>query len=193
MNALSARAISLVGSRASNSACPAEYVRDGRLPALYTTRIPAGVRSAGGPASTSQESKEPGRADNTLTACPLESSTGVQSSKFSDVAIRRSGTPKYIQYLPFTRVAMVRSPAIRLRIAPDFDSVRRYFPPAARAKAGPCLVQEIRSRDVATARRGTSRFHCVYGSTYVLSSASTIRGSSTPPGHSFRRWASVSG
>src|SRR2546430_210607 len=65
------------------------------------------------------------------------------------------------QYFPFTRVAMIRSPSRRLRMAPDFVSWLRYLPPAARAKAGPCFVQETRSRDVATARRGTSRFHCV--------------------------------
>src|SRR6266849_2893083 len=124
--------------------------------------MPRSVRSVGGPASTTQESKWPDRADNTLTACPFESSSGAHSSRLSEVAIRRSGTPKYIQYLPFTRVATIRWPSIRLRIAPDFDSVRKYFPPAAPAKAGPCFVHVTRSRDVATARRGTSRFHCVY-------------------------------
>src|SRR5688572_4979055 len=70
-------------------------------------------------------------------------------------------------------------------MAPDLDSVLRYFPPDAVASAGPCLVHETRSRDVATASRGTSRFHWVYVSTYLPSSASTIRGSSTPPGDSF--------
>src|SRR5213078_997856 len=160
MNALSDRAIGFVGSRASNSACPAEYVRDGKLPALYRTSTPRAVRSAGGPPSTSQESKNPARGDSTFTARPSGPSTGVQSSRLSEVAIRRSGTPKYIQYLPFTRVAIRRSPSIRLRIAPDLDSVRIYWPPT-RANAGPCLVHEIRSRDVATASRGTSRFHCV--------------------------------
>src|SRR5207247_9422497 len=181
------------GARASNSACPAEYVRDGKLPALYRTNTPRAVRSAGGPPSTSQESKNPARGDSTFTARPSGPSSGVQASRLSEVAISRSGTPKYIQYLPFTRVAMIRSPATRLRIAPDFDSVRRYLPPATFANAGPCLVQWMRSRDVATARRGTSRFHCVYVRTYVPSSVSTMRGSSTPPGHSFRRCASLSG
>ena len=73
-----------------------------------------------------------------------------------------SGTLKYIQYLPFTLVAMTRSPSTRATMAPDLDSRSRYFPPLAAAKAGPCLVQWIRSRDVATARRGMRRFHCVY-------------------------------
>ena len=45
--------------------------------------------------------------------------------------------------------------------APDFVSLRRKRPLSARANAGPCFVHVTRSRDVATARRGTSRFHCV--------------------------------
>src|SRR5882762_6950177 len=117
--------------------------------------------SVGGPPSTSQESKYPGRGESTLTKRPSASSNGVQSTRLSEVAIIRSGTPKYIQYFPFTRVAMIRSPATRHRMAPDLDSRRRYLAPAARANAGPCFVQETRSGDVATASRETSRFHCV--------------------------------
>ena len=61
---------------------------------------------AGGPASTSHESKYPGRGDKTLTAFPSESASGDQSIRSSDVAIMMSGTLKYIQYFPFTRVAI---------------------------------------------------------------------------------------
>ena len=69
------------------------------------------------------------------------------------------GTLKYIQYFPFTFVATRRFPTTRLTIAPDFDSTRRYFPPAAFANTGPCLSHVTRSREVATASRGTCRFH----------------------------------
>ena len=100
---------------------------------------------------------------------------------------------KYIQYLPFTLVAMTRSPSTWVTMAPDLDSRSRYFPPLAAAKAGPRLVQWIKSRDVATARRGMRRFHCVYVRTYVPSADSTTRGSSTPPGHSYVACASRSG
>src|SRR2546425_1678098 len=102
---------------------------------------PFAVSSAGGPPSTNHESKYPGRGDSTLSRRPLPSSTGVQSSRLSDIAMWRSGTPKYIQYLPLTRVAMTRSPTTRERMAPDLDSARRYLPPAAPAKAGPCFVR----------------------------------------------------
>ena len=53
------------------------------------------------------------------------------------------------------------------------------------SKAGPNFVQCFKSFEVATARRGTLRFHCVYSKTYVPSSVIAIRGSSVPPGHSF--------
>src|SRR6266511_3592026 len=116
---------------------------------------------AGGPASTSHESKYPGRGERTLTSRPLVSSSGVQSTRLPDVAMRMSGTLKYIQYVPFTLVAITRLPSTRLRMAPDLDSKFRYFPPSVLANAGPWFVQLMRSRDVATARRGRSRFHCV--------------------------------
>src|SRR2546429_7923578 len=77
--------------------------------------------------------------------------------RLSDVAMRTSGTLKYIQYIPPTLVAMTRLPSTRARIAPDFDSRPRYLPPYAWAKAGPCLVQWTRSREVATASRGMRR------------------------------------
>src|SRR5437762_12600721 len=102
MNALSDRAISFVGSRASNSACPAEYVRDGKLPALYRTSTPRAVRSAGGPPSTSQESKNPARDDSTFTARPSGPTTRVQSSRLSHVAISTTGTPEYHHYIALT-------------------------------------------------------------------------------------------
>src|SRR5881628_1208795 len=114
---------------------------------------------AGGPPSTSHESKYPGRGDKTFNTFPSLSASGVQSIRLSDVAMRMSGTLKYIQYLPFTLVAMTRFPCTRVRIAPDLDSRLRYFPPAILANAGPCLVQVMRSREVATASRGMSRFH----------------------------------
>ncbi len=90
------------------------------------------------------------------------SSSGVHAMRLSDVAMRMSGTLKYIQYTPPTFVAMTRPPSTRARIAPDFDSRSRYLPPYAWAKAGPCFVQCTRSREVATARRGMRRFHWVY-------------------------------
>src|SRR2546425_11036426 len=123
--------------------------------------MPCAVRMAGGPASTSQESKYPGRGDRTFTSLPLASSSGVQSTRLSDVAMRMSGTLKYIQYFPFTLVAMTRFPSTRLRIAPDLDSRFRYFPPSILANAGPCFVQVMRSLEVAMARRGVWRFHRV--------------------------------
>src|SRR5256886_16187306 len=52
---------------------------------------------------------------------------------------------------------MTRFPSTRATMAPDLDSRSRYFPPLAAANAGPRLVQWIRSRDVATARRGMRR------------------------------------
>src|SRR3954467_8079507 len=116
---------------------------------------------AGGPASTSHESKYPGRGDNTLTTFPSLSASGVQSIRLSEVAIMMSGTLKYIQYFPFTFVATNRLPATRVRIAPDFVSVFRYLPLSALANAGPCFIQCTRSFDVAIARCGTSRFHWV--------------------------------
>src|SRR5204862_8308588 len=119
---------------------------------------------------------------------PVAPSSGVQSSRLSDVAMRRSGTPNYIQYFPWRRVATMRLPCTRLRIAPDLDSVREYLPPAACANAAPRLVQVMRSRDVATASRGTSRFHCVSVRTYVQSSDSTMRAPYTPRRHSIWRW-----
>src|SRR5256886_10207555 len=131
------------------------------LPALYSKTIPCGVRRAGGPASTSQESKYPGRGESTLTNRPLESASGVQSTRSSEVAMRMSGTLKYIQYFPRSAVATTRFPATWPRMAPDLDSRSRYFPPPARANAGPCLVQWTKSRDVAIASRGISRFHWV--------------------------------
>src|SRR5205823_11629893 len=84
----------------------------------------------------------------TLTSRPLESARGVQSTRSSEVAMRMSGTLKYIQYFPCSAVAMIRFPATWPRMAPDLDSRSRYFPPPARANAGPCLVQWIKSRDV---------------------------------------------
>src|ERR1041385_9372612 len=75
--------------------------------------MPAAVSSAGGPASTSQPSNWPARGASTFTAAPAESSSGVQSMRLSDVAMRISGTPQYIQYFPLTRVAMSRSPSWR--------------------------------------------------------------------------------
>src|SRR2546425_1053086 len=123
--------------------------------------MPCAVRMAGGPASTSQESKYPGRGDRTFTSLPLASSSGVQSTRLSDVAMRMSGTLKYIQYFPFTRVAMTRFPWARLRMAPDLDSRLRYLPLSLLANAGPCLFQVTRSREVAMASRGMSRFHWV--------------------------------
>src|SRR4030095_689825 len=107
------------------------------------------------------ESKYPGRGDNTASGFSSGVSSGVQSIRFSDVAIRTLGTLKYIQYLPFTLVATRRFPSTRLRIAPDLYSTFRYFPPAAFANTGPCFSHVTRSRDVATARRGMDRFHCV--------------------------------
>src|SRR5688572_10363291 len=123
--------------------------------------MPCRVISAGGPASTSHESKYPGRGERTFSGFPFASSSGVQSIRLSDVARRTSGTPKYIQYFPLTFVATIRLPSRRLRIAPDFDSTVRYFPLPTFANTGPCFVQLTRSFEVATARRGTSRFHCV--------------------------------
>src|SRR5438067_12211632 len=123
--------------------------------------MPCSVMLAGAPASTNQDSKYPGRGDRTFTSFPSVSSSGVQSTRSSDVAMRMSGTLKYIQYVPPTLVAMTRFPSTRARIAPDFDSRFRYLPPDAFANAGPCLVQLTRSLDVATARRGMRWFHCV--------------------------------
>src|SRR5438876_8967888 len=114
--------------------------------------MPCGVMMAGGPASTSQASKYPRRGVSTFTSFPAESASGVQSTRLSDVAMRMSGTSKYIQYLPFTAVAMRRLPAMRATMAPDFDSRLRYFPPSLLANAGPCFRQWMRSRDVAIAR-----------------------------------------
>src|SRR5438034_7526257 len=122
--------------------------------------MPYSVMMAGGPASTSQESKYPGRGDRTFTSFPLVSSSGVQSTRSSEVAMRMSGTLKYIQYFPFTLVAMTRFPSTRLRIAPDLDSRFRYFPPSTLANAGPCFVQVTRSLEVAMARRGRSPVDC---------------------------------
>src|SRR5213076_2972925 len=200
MNGTSERATSLRGLPRSNRACPPVYTRGGRsgapsrslFPALYRTRMPCSVIRAGGPASTSQESKCPGRGESTFRSVPFLSSSGVHAMRLSDVAMRMSGTLKYIQYIPPTLVAMTRLPSTRARIAPDFDSRFRYLPPDAFANAGPCLVQLTRSRDVATARRGMRRFHCVYVSTYEPSSALTMPGSSTPPVHSYCRWSSLS-
>src|SRR5437667_156267 len=101
--------------------------------------MPCSVMMAGGPASTNQESKYPGRGDRTFTSFPSVSSSGVQSTRSSDVAMRMSGTLNYIQYLPFTLVAMTRFPCTRVRIAPYLDSGLRSFPPAILAHAGPVL------------------------------------------------------
>src|SRR3989442_16010812 len=60
--------------------------------------MPRSVTVGGGPASPSQESKYPGRGDSTFTSFPLVSSSGVHSARLSDVAMRISGTLKYIQY-----------------------------------------------------------------------------------------------
>src|SRR2546427_11849513 len=96
---------------------------------------------AGGPASTSHESKYPGRGESSFTSVPLVSSRGVQSARLSDVAMRISGTLKYIQYFPSSLVAITRFPSTRLRIAPDLDSRLRYFPLTILANAGPCFSQ----------------------------------------------------
>src|ERR1700680_4755476 len=117
---------------------------------------------AGGPPSTSHESKYPARGDRTFNTFPSLSASGVQSMRSSDVAIRMSGTLKYIQYFPFTFVAISWLPWTLVRIAPDLVSSFRYFPLSAFANAGQCFCQWTRSFDVAIARRGTSRFHCVY-------------------------------
>src|SRR5439155_1655984 len=138
-NGASERAISLSGLRESYNACPPVYTRAGRvgspnsplLPALYSKRIPWAVRSAGGPASTSQESKYPERGESTLTSRPLESARGVQSTRSSEVAMRMSGTLKYIQYFPCSAVAMIRFPATCPRMAPDLDSSSRHISPLA--------------------------------------------------------------
>src|SRR2546421_6814983 len=173
MNGTSERATSLRGLPRSNRACPPVYTRGGRsgapslslLRALYRTTMPCSVIRAGGPASTSQESKCPGRGDRTFRSVPFMSSSGVHAMRLSDVAMRMSGTLKYIQYIPPTLVAMTRLASTRARIAPDFDSRSRYLPPYAWAKAGPCLVQWTRAREVATASRGVRRFLCGYGVT----------------------------
>src|SRR3954464_14575512 len=123
--------------------------------------MPRSVSTAGAPASTNQESKYPGRGDNTASGRPFWSSSGVHEMRSSEVAISTLGTLKYIQYFPFTFVATHRSRTNRQRIAPDFVSVARYLLPAAPANAGPCFSQWTRSRDVATASFGTLRFHCV--------------------------------
>src|SRR5205085_5428847 len=130
------------------------------FPALYNNTIPRSVSTAGGPASTSHESKYPGRGERTLNGRPLSSSTGDHDTRSSELAISTSGTLKYIQYFPFTFVATHRSPTNRHRIAPDFVSMRESM-----GSAGPCFSHATRSRDVATASRGTSRFHWVYVST----------------------------
>src|SRR5438093_12934428 len=98
--------------------------------------MPCSVMMAGGPASTNQESKYPGRGDRTFTSFPSVSSSGVQSTRSSDVAMRMSGTLKYIQYLPFTFVAMTRFPCTLLRIAPDIDSKMLHLSHAILAHDG---------------------------------------------------------
>src|SRR2546425_531547 len=79
MNGTSERATSLRGLPRSNRACPPVYTRGGRsgapsrslFPALYRTTMPCSVIRAGGPASTSQESKCPGRGDRTFRSVPF--------------------------------------------------------------------------------------------------------------------------
>src|SRR5438093_4083507 len=114
---------------------------------------------AGGPASTSHESKYPGRGDKTFNTFPSLSPSGVQSIRLSDVAMRMSGTLKYIQYLPLTFVAMRRLPSTLVRIAPDFVSSFRYFPLAVFSIAGPCLCHCRRYFYVVIASLVTSIFH----------------------------------
>src|ERR1017187_1955918 len=107
-------------------------------------------------------------------------------------------SPQYIQYMPLIFAAINRPFTNSVTIPADLYGVPNdgslslgclyfscaYLPPSAFRKAGPYLVQCIRSREVAIPTEYVSRFHCVYVSTYIPSADSTMRGSSTPPGHS---------
>lgn len=121
---------------------------------------------------------------------PESSTSGCQWIRSVEVAAYSGLSPQYIQYRPSTLVATSRSPTRLTTIEADFDQLSRNFPPCARANAFPCLVQVRRSREAATPILATferafeSRFHMVYVSTYVPSSASTTLGSSQPPNHS---------
>src|ERR1700722_515204 len=98
---------------------------------------------AGGPDSTRSLSNFPARVGTMIfslgifNACPRRGmggcspaaiSTGVQLIRSSEVAAQIFWSPQYIQYLPATRVAMIRPFSYRLTIDPDFDQSAAYFP-----------------------------------------------------------------
>ena len=118
---------------------------------------------------------------------------GVQWIKSSEVAANTCSSPQYIKYFPLIFLITCFPLTTSVRIEPDLQPRLKNFPSNALAKAGPCFVQSFRLREVATARRGTWRFHWVYIITYNPSSVTAIRGSSQPPGHSNSFCESLSG
>ncbi len=124
--------------------------------------MPRGVTSAGGPGSTRRLSNRPRRVRTATSkdrvgflASRSSRSTGVQSTRLSDVAAKTSESPQYIQYFPPIRTATTRlSPSRAATMAPDRDQRSAKRPPSALPKASPCFVQWTRSREVATASRG---------------------------------------
>ena len=70
--------------------------------------MPFGVMIGGGPGSVSKLSKRPGRGGRTFRNLPSGNSTGVQWIRSSDVAVKNSLSPTYIQYLPLILVATTR-------------------------------------------------------------------------------------
>src|SRR5690606_4813043 len=96
-------------------------------------------------------------------------------------------------YLPLTCVMTCLPCSNLVTTDPDLQNKSLNLPLCAVWKAGPCLVQFFKSREVATANLATFRFHWVYNMTYKPSGVTAIRGSSQPPGHSFSFCPSSSG
>ena len=88
----------------------------------------------------------------------------IQSTRFSLVATLTAPSPQYMTYFPPTFAITQRVGSFgscRWRIAADLLPRARPFSPSSRANAGPCFFQCLRSREVATHRRGSFLFHDV--------------------------------
>src|SRR5690606_4493524 len=123
--------------------------------------IPLSVSNAGGPHSVSEESKYPSRGIINFASSPFSLSTGSQFSKSSETAPDTPCSPQYIKYFPFTFVITSRLSRKEVTIEADLCGAFSTSMKFAFLKIGPCLSQCIRSRDVATPKRGTSLSHCV--------------------------------
>src|SRR5579871_1642796 len=125
--------------------------------------MPFSVSTGGGPVSGNVLSKWPARRCSSSTGAPLESSTGVQWTRSSEVAIWIAPSSQYIQYLPsiFAAISRFLPGSSLVTIPADLYLRCAYLAAAAPRNAGPRLVQCVRSVEVAIPTEYVLRFHCV--------------------------------